>query len=239
MRHLQLKAYLKIKVELFKLKPHLAPIKAAIIPFKKNDEKFSGFGKNIRSSLQELGLGRIILENTGNIGKSYRKHDEIGTPLCITVDFETLEDNSVTLRDRDSMKQVRINIKDIKKNIHGENQIIVITTIRSLIFNIFFYFYTIFCCLLVLLLYPFFKTNLLQIFAKNCIFIVLYALKFICGISWEVKGMKIYPKGPCIFAANHQGLWESFFLQTINIPTSSIIKRELLLIPFLDGLWPA
>ena len=65
--------------------------------------------------LQEVGLGRIILENTGNIGKSYRKQDEIGTPLCITVDFETLEDNSVTLRDRDSMKQVRINIKDLEK----------------------------------------------------------------------------------------------------------------------------
>ena len=74
-----------------------------------------GLAKKIRSTLQELGLGRIILENTGNIGKSYRKQDEIGTPLCITVDFETLEDNSVTLRDRDSMKQVRINIKDLEK----------------------------------------------------------------------------------------------------------------------------
>ena len=98
-----------------KLKPHLAPIKAAIIPLKKNDKNLVGLAKKIRSNLQELGLGRIILENTGNIGKSYRKQDEIGTPLCITVDFETLEDNSVTLRDRDSMKQVRINIKDLEK----------------------------------------------------------------------------------------------------------------------------
>lgn len=73
---------------------------------------------------------------------------------------------------------------------------------------------------------------MLQIFAKNCIFIILYALKLICGISWEIKGLKNIPDGPCIFAANHQGLWESFFLQTIKIPTSSIIKRELLLIPF-------
>ena len=81
-------------------------------------------------------------------------------------------------------------------------------------------------------LYPFLKTNLLQIFAKNCIFIILYALKAICGVSWEVTGLKNIPNGPCIFAANHQGVWESFFLQTINIPTSSIIKRELLLIPF-------
>jgi|TARA_B100001939_G_C16939011_1_gene617429 1-acyl-sn-glycerol-3-phosphate acyltransferase len=82
------------------------------------------------------------------------------------------------------------------------------------------------------LLYPFFKTNLLQIFAKYCIFIILYALKAICGISWKVEGIENIPEGPCIFAANHQGVWESFFLQTINIPTSSIIKRELLFIPF-------
>ena len=83
-----------------------------------------------------------------------------------------------------------------------------------------------------MVLYPFLRTNLLQIFAKNCIFIILYALKAICGISWEVKGLENIPAGPCIFAANHQGVWESFFLQTINIPTSSIIKRELLFIPF-------
>ena len=60
----------------------------------------------------------------------------------------------------------------------------------------------------------------------------MYALKAICGISWEVEGIENIPEGPCIFAANHQGVWESFFLQTINIPTSSIIKRELLFIPF-------
>ena len=83
-----------------------------------------------------------------------------------------------------------------------------------------------------MLLYPFFKTNLLQILAKYCIFIILYALKAICGISWKVEGIENIPEGPCIFAANHQGVWESFFLQTINIPTSSIIKRELLFIPF-------
>ena len=97
-----------------KLKAHLAPIKAAIIPLKKNDEKLVDLAKNIKSPLQELALGRVVLENTGNIGKSYRKHDEIGTPLCITVDFETLENNSVTVRDRDSMQQERLDIKDIK-----------------------------------------------------------------------------------------------------------------------------
>ena len=96
-----------------KLKPHLAPIKAAIIPLKKNDEKLVDLAKKIKSKLQDLGLGRIIFENTGNIGKSYRKHDEIGTPLCITVDFETLESNTVTVRDRDSMQQERVDIKEI------------------------------------------------------------------------------------------------------------------------------
>jgi glycyl-tRNA synthetase len=60
-----------------------------------------------------LRLGRILFENSGNIGKSYRRHDEIGTPLCITVDFETLDDDSVTIRDRDTMEQSRIKISEL------------------------------------------------------------------------------------------------------------------------------
>ena len=97
-----------------KLKSHLAPVKAAVIPLKKNDDKLVEIAKNIKDDLQSLGLGRIIFENTGNIGKSYRKHDEIGTPLCITVDFETIESNSITIRDRDSMKQERISTENLK-----------------------------------------------------------------------------------------------------------------------------
>ena len=89
-------------------KPHLAPIKAAVIPLKRNNEELVGMAKRIKDSLQSLQLGRVLLENTGNIGKSYRKHDEIGTPLCITVDFQSLEDNTVTVRDRDSMEQERV-----------------------------------------------------------------------------------------------------------------------------------
>ena len=58
-------------------------------------------------------MGRVILENTGNIGKSYRKHDEIGTPICITVDFDSLENSDVTIRDRDTMKQIRIKIDEL------------------------------------------------------------------------------------------------------------------------------
>ena len=96
------------------LKPHLAPIKAAIIPIKKNDSTIVDFSKKIKNKLQKLGLGRIVFENTGNIGKSYRKHDEIGTPICITIDFDTLEDNTVTVRDRDSMEQKRVVVGDLE-----------------------------------------------------------------------------------------------------------------------------
>ena len=97
------------------LKPHLAPIKAAVIPLKKNNSELVNIASNIKKDLQRLRLGRILLENSGNIGKSYRRHDEIGTPLCITVDFETLEDNSITIRDRDTMEQKRIAISEISK----------------------------------------------------------------------------------------------------------------------------
>ena len=74
---------------------------------------------NIKKDLQKLRLGRVLLENSGNIGKSYRRHDEIGTPLCITVDFDSLEDNSVTIRDRDTMQQTRIEISKLSKYLEG------------------------------------------------------------------------------------------------------------------------
>ena len=98
-----------------KLKKHLAPIKVAVIPLKKNNDDIMNKCHEIKNSLLKLGIGRVALENTGNIGKAYRRHDEIGTPLCITVDFETLEQSpaSVTIRDRDTMEQHRINIADL------------------------------------------------------------------------------------------------------------------------------
>ena len=98
-----------------KLKPHLSPIKAAIIPLKKNDEKIVAKAKEIKNKLQSLGLGRVLFENSGNIGKNYRRHDEIGTPICITIDFETLEKETVTIRDRDTMSQERVSITDVEK----------------------------------------------------------------------------------------------------------------------------
>jgi len=98
-----------------KLKPHLSPIKAAVIPLKKNKKELVEIALKIKKTLQGLRLGRVLLENSGNIGKSYRRHDEVGTPLCITVDFETLNDDSVTIRDRDTMQQKRIAISELSK----------------------------------------------------------------------------------------------------------------------------
>ena len=97
-----------------KLRPHLSPIKAAVIPLKKNDENIVAKAKEIKTKLQKLGLGRVLFENSGNIGKNYRRHDEVGTPVCITIDFETLEENTVTIRDRDTMKQKRISEKELE-----------------------------------------------------------------------------------------------------------------------------
>jgi len=93
-----------------KLKPHLSPIKAAVIPLKKNNADLVNKASDLKKRLQRLNIGRVVLENTGNIGKGYRRHDEIGTPLCITIDFESLEDNTATVRDRDTMKQERVSI---------------------------------------------------------------------------------------------------------------------------------
>ncbi|MCX7063170.1 MAG: glycine--tRNA ligase, partial [Proteobacteria bacterium] len=93
------------------LRPHLAPIKVAVLPLKRNHEGIMTMALGIKQSLQKLGIGRVLFENTGNIGKGYRRHDEVGTPLCITVDFQSIEgDDTVTIRDRDSMGQQRIHV---------------------------------------------------------------------------------------------------------------------------------
>ena len=99
------------------LKPHLSPIKASVIPLKRNNKDLVSTALKIKSSLQALGMGRILFDNSGNIGKSYRRHDEVGTPICLTVDFETLKDQKVTARDRDTMAQERVSILDLPKYI--------------------------------------------------------------------------------------------------------------------------
>ena len=114
-------AYTEEKLEngseriVLKLKKHLAPIKVAVIPLKKNNEQIMAKCHEIKQNLLKLGIGRVALENTGNIGKAYRRHDEVGTPLCITVDFETIEQQpeTVTIRDRDTLAQHRVAVADL------------------------------------------------------------------------------------------------------------------------------
>ena len=96
-----------------KLKKHLSPIKAAVIPLKRNNEELVKIAHSVKASLQKYQIGRVVVENTGNIGKSYRKHDEIGTPLCITIDFDTIEKNTLTIRDRDTMEQTTLSLDEI------------------------------------------------------------------------------------------------------------------------------
>ncbi len=100
-----------------KLKPHLAPVKIAVIPLARNNPDIVAKAQEIRKKLQSLGIGRMAYEDTGNIGKSYRRHDEVGTPLCLTVDFETIGKDgnmeafhTVTIRERDSMQQTRVHL---------------------------------------------------------------------------------------------------------------------------------
>lgn len=96
-----------------KLHPKLAPYKVAVFPLLKNKpelvEKARMIYKDLKNDFS------VVWDDRGNIGKRYYSQDEIGTPACITVDFQTLEDDTVTIRDRDTMKQERIAIKDIKK----------------------------------------------------------------------------------------------------------------------------
>jgi glycyl-tRNA synthetase len=95
-------------------KPHLAPIKVAVLPLKRNNADIVAKAKAIKHDLQTLGIGRMLYEDTGNIGKGYRRHDEVGTPICITVDFQTIQDDdTVTIRDRDTMKQQRVAVAEL------------------------------------------------------------------------------------------------------------------------------
>ena len=100
-----------------KLKKHLAPVKVAVIPLKRNNEQIVALAHQIKEDLLKTGIGRVMLEDSGNIGKAYRRHDEIGTPICITVDFESIEQNpaTVTLRNRDTMAQERVAVADLPR----------------------------------------------------------------------------------------------------------------------------
>lgn len=90
-----------------KLPKYLAPVKAAVSPLLKNKPELVAKAREIYAALQKK-LGAVIWDDNGNIGKRYRRQDEIGTPYCVTVDFQTLEDNTVTVRDRDTAAQTRV-----------------------------------------------------------------------------------------------------------------------------------
>lgn len=102
-----------------KLKPHLSPIKAAIIPLARNKPELMALAHEVKTSLQKLGLGRVMLDTSGNVGKAYRKHDEIGTPACLTIDFQSLEDNTITWRNRDTMEQTRVPIAELAAHLRA------------------------------------------------------------------------------------------------------------------------
>ncbi|OGN00802.1 MAG: glycine--tRNA ligase [Candidatus Yanofskybacteria bacterium RIFCSPHIGHO2_01_FULL_42_12] len=97
-----------------KIHPKLAPYKAAVFPLLKNKPELAAKARQVFKDLKMTSLN-IAWDDRGNIGKRYYSQDEIGTPFCITVDFQTLEDGTVTLRDRDTMEQKRIDTKDIAK----------------------------------------------------------------------------------------------------------------------------
>ena len=105
-----------------KLKPHLAPYKAAVFPLLKNKPELVSKAQEIYADLRKE--FSVAFDDRGNIGKRYYSQDEIGTIVSITCDFQTLEDNTVTLRDRDTMKQIRVEVSKleeiIRKIIAGE-----------------------------------------------------------------------------------------------------------------------
>ena len=100
------------------LNPRLAPITVAVFPLKKNEPRLVEKARGIKDQLRRAGL-RAVYDDTGAIGKLYRRQDEIGTPWCITVDFKTLEDDTVTVRDRDTMEQERAPSGELPASLAG------------------------------------------------------------------------------------------------------------------------
>ncbi|HSH77879.1 MAG TPA: His/Gly/Thr/Pro-type tRNA ligase C-terminal domain-containing protein, partial [Herpetosiphonaceae bacterium] len=85
-----------------------------VLPLKKNNDEIVACAKRIKRDLQASGEMRSVYDDTAAIGKLYRRQDEVGTPFCVTVDFQTLEDQTVTVRDRDTMAQERIATAELK-----------------------------------------------------------------------------------------------------------------------------
>jgi len=99
-----------------KLPKHLAPVKVAVSPLLKNKPELVEKARGVYQTLKKE-FGQVIWDDNGNIGKRYRRQDEIGTPYCVTIDFQTLEDNTVTVRDRDTAQQERVAIAELAQKV--------------------------------------------------------------------------------------------------------------------------
>jgi glycyl-tRNA synthetase len=95
-----------------RFKPSISPVQIAVLPLSKKEE-LTGPAEAIKKKLKKI--ARVQYDETQSIGKRYRRQDEIGTPWCVTVDFDTLTDQAVTVRDRDSMKQERVKIDQLEE----------------------------------------------------------------------------------------------------------------------------
>ena len=101
-----------------KIHPRIAPYDVSVFPLQK-DEKIFTKAREIFQALRKVGF-TVIYDDSGSIGKRYRRHDEIGTPFCVTIDYETLEDNQVTIRNRDTMNQTRIPIANLPDELRSQ-----------------------------------------------------------------------------------------------------------------------
>lgn len=99
-----------------KLSPRVAPIKAAVFPLLKNKPELVAKARAVYTQVAGV-LKSVMFDDNGNIGKRYRRQDEIGTPFCITVDFNTLDEDTVTVRDRDTGEQERIPISKLNERL--------------------------------------------------------------------------------------------------------------------------
>ena len=95
------------------LPEHLAPVKFAVSPLLKNKPELVEKAREVYAALAKANPGRVMWDDNGNIGKRYRRQDEIGTPHCVVIDFQTLEDGTVTVRERDTTEQRRVNVEEL------------------------------------------------------------------------------------------------------------------------------
>ena len=99
-----------------RLPPNLAPYRAAVSPLLKNKPELVKKAREVYTDLRK-DIGKVMWDDNGNIGKRYRRQDEIGTPYCVTIDFQSLKDSTVTIRDRDSAEQKRVGVDELLRTV--------------------------------------------------------------------------------------------------------------------------